>query len=250
MKMKWLCLLVVVMFGVMLVAGCSKEEAPPVKQTSAPSVAKPVIQEEQADESRADNGAVTFESAPQQSTVFEGGAPKITMIKLNPVPAFPGSILTAVVVSEDPDDDLVSYSYQWLRNDEPVDGDFEEFDTTGFTKGDLIAVEVTPSDGENNGDTRKSLPVLLHNRPPEITSFPTGMADGRLVYQVEVIDPEGDSLSFSLDGAPAGMEIDSESGLIDWQVPEDLSGKYQIKVLVSDGDAKSYQTFSLTFSQQ
>ncbi|MDF1580790.1 MAG: putative Ig domain-containing protein [Desulfuromonadales bacterium] len=246
--MNWKYFFSTLLVAALAATGCSKDEPQPA--TAIPSPAPAVAPAERDSSSGAERAAANNVAASQPSAPAANSAPRIVSVTLEPVPAYPGTTITAEIVSSDPDDDLVTYHVQWLRNNEPVDGDFEELDTTGFSKGDLIALVVTPTDGEQEGEPGKSLPLLLHNRPPEIASLPTGMVDGRFVYQVEATDPEGDPLTFSLEGAPQGMEIDPQSGLIDWQVPPTLSGNYAIKILVSDGDAKAYQTFGLTFSQQ
>src|SRR5690606_32459422 len=56
-------------------------------------------------------------------------------------------------------------------------------------------------------------------------------------------DPDGDSLTFSLVTAPAGMVI-SETGRLEW--PSAVGGAYTITVLVTDGRGGSAeQAFSL-----
>ena len=87
--------------------------------------------------------------------------------------------------------------------------------------------------------------LLVSNRPPEITSMPVGnIEDGVFVYNVKAIDPDGDELKFSLDGSPAGMTIDS-GGRVEWKVPTDAKGPFTIKVVVSDGDATTFQGFNI-----
>lgn len=55
-------------------------------------------------------------------------------------------------------------------------------------------------------------------------------------YQVKAIDPDNDTLTYSLENAPDGMSIDSDTGLIEW-IPfgNQIGWYYNIKVKVEDG---------------
>jgi hypothetical protein len=67
-------------------------------------------------------------------------------------------------------------------------------------------------------------------------------------YQVEAEDADGDILTFSLQGKPPkGMVIDSQTGVVEWQVviPE-KPATYVYEVVVEDPEgAKSIQTVTL-----
>ncbi|MEQ1667352.1 MAG: Ig-like domain-containing protein, partial [Sulfuriferula sp.] len=56
------------------------------------------------------------------------------------------------------------------------------------------------------------------NHPPTITSTPptTAMAGSPYTYVVKAIDPDGDTIAFSLSLAPAGMTINASTGVISW----------------------------------
>ena len=69
---------------------------------------------------------------------------------------------------------------------------------------------------------------------PIITSTPITLAtvNQTYTYNVTATDPDGNTLSFSLTISPAGMTINSTTGLIDW-TPTAL-GDYDVTVEVSD----------------
>ena len=49
--------------------------------------------------------------------------------------------------------------------------------------------------------------------------------DGKNIsYQIVATDPDGDTLSYSLLDPPAGMVIDSSTGIINWQIKEGDAG--------------------------
>jgi len=60
------------------------------------------------------------------------------------------------------------------------------------------------------------LPFL--NGAPVIISEPiiTATEDNQYSYQLEVKDPDGDSLTYLLILSPEGMSINSENGLLTW----------------------------------
>ena len=126
----------------------------------------------------------------------------------------------------------------------------EELDTQGFKKGDFITAIVTPFDGKEKGRSRRAIPLIVANRPPEITSFPPqDVKNGKYTYEVKAVDPDNDALKFSLEESPPDMTIDPVTGILRWDVnPErDLQSapSYSVRVVVSDGDAKAFQGFSL-----
>ena len=79
--------------------------------------------------------------------------------------------------------------------------------------------------------------IVVQNGQPEIISEPTYSAPiGELYsYDVEAVDPNGDILTYSLEYGPAGMTIDSASGLISWTPTEAQVGQQQYRVIVEDG---------------
>jgi serine protease len=74
--------------------------------------------------------------------------------------------------------------------------------------------------------------IARENRPPLVASMtivvPTGT---RVSQQVPAIDPDGDALTFTLTGAPAGVSI-SSTGLLQWDRVG--TGSYRSSVVVRD----------------
>ncbi|MCB0059733.1 MAG: putative Ig domain-containing protein, partial [Caldilineaceae bacterium] len=94
-------------------------------------------------------------------------------------------------------------------------------DTGGLATQQSFTITVTPPE----------------NRAPTITSLPpAGPQVGEpYSYDVEATDPDGDILTYSLPVAPAGMEIDPDTGLIQWTPAADQVGDNPITVRVGDG---------------
>jgi len=241
-------------------SGCTgdKKDVSPNKQGKSPIAAnvgtglKSVPQPESL-HTMAD---ITKEGAAEERKIKPNELPEVISIRLSPRLVYPGTIVKAEAEGRDPDGDLVSLHYEWKKNEETVfEGSMDELKTDGFKKGDFITVFVTPSDGKMKGKTRKSIPLIIANRPPEIKSTPsTEIVNGKYTYKVEASDPDGDVLTFSLEESPAGMAIDPAAGIIKWDIPavspdSKTPPSYNVKVLVSDGDAKAFQGFSLTLKR-
>ncbi|EMI22574.1 Na-Ca exchanger/integrin-beta4 domain protein, partial [Rhodopirellula maiorica SM1] len=118
------------------------------------------------------------------------------------------------------------------------------------------AVTVAASDGINSAITQSfSVTVAAPVRPnqaPEITSQPTGPASRHLAwsYQVKATDPEGDTLTYSLDtsavptAAMGDLAINSSTGLITWTPT--VAGSFVVKVYATDPmGANDGQQFTL-----
>jgi FtsP/CotA-like multicopper oxidase with cupredoxin domain len=86
--------------------------------------------------------------------------------------------------------------------------------------------------------------------PPIIDSTPLALTatQGQLyTYQVVAHDPDGGVLTYSLDAAPAGMTINSATGLVSWTPAAPQLGPYTVTVRVTDPTARFVtQTFTLT----
>lgn len=170
--------------------------------------------------------------------------PEILSVTLSPRLAYPGTRVKAEVEVEDRDGDPVILEYRWRRNDKLLTEVTDELDTTGFKKGDFITVTVTPYDGKERGNARRSPPLILTNRPPRITSIPPAeLIDGKYIYRVEAIDEDGDDLTFTLEKGPEGMVLDPSHGILRWDRPE--KGVFHVRLVVSDGDGAAFQEFTL-----
>ncbi len=174
--------------------------------------------------------------------------PVICEVLIEPKMAYANDSLRVNIKGDDIDGDSIDYTYRWEKNGVVLTEDRTEVLEKGrFKKGDLIAVTVTPHDGEGQGISKKSGPVTILNSPPIILSSPPTSIEGNdYIYQVKAYDPDNDSLSFALKSAPKGMEIDKETGLIRWIIQWKDRGTHSIEIEASDKEgAKSFQRFVL-----
>lgn len=185
------------------------------------------------------------------SIVIGNMPPVVKSVTLTPSQPRVGDVITVEATAEDPDGDDVNFRYQWYVNTDPSGEPTEsrQFNTSRLKKKDRVAVVVYPSDRDTAGEPFVSDPVTLLNRPPVITSLPNyDIADGIYSYQVVATDPDGDRLTYALKKGPAGMTIESSTGLVRWKVPDHVDEQQEvfIQVSVDDGDGGQHsQEFSI-----
>ncbi len=177
--------------------------------------------------------------------------PEVTRVALEPAEVRLGDRVHVKVEGSDADRDDIRYTFKWWRNNAPLsEGEESALDTTGFSRGDRIVVQVTPHDFAGPGKARFAEEITIGNSPPKITSTPPStVSHGRYEYAVTASDPEGDPLTYTLQTAPAGMTIDKVTGRIEWRVTTETKGTHRVKVAVED-DRKghAFQEFDLSLA--
>jgi hypothetical protein len=150
-----------------------------------------------------------------------------------------GSLYGYDVQASDPDGDALTYSLTTSpagMTIDPTTGAIQW--TPGHDQTGDHLVEVLVADGKGGSDTQSwTITVGEANRPPEISSSaPASGSEGSLYgYDVQASDPDGDALTYSLTTSPAGMTIDSATGLTQWTPDYDQAGEHPVEVLVEDG---------------
>ncbi len=170
------------------------------------------------------------------SVIVGNTPPVIRAVTLQPSSAKVGDRLVATVDGSDMDGEDVRYTYRWSHNNRLVaEGEQATLDTTGFLRGDVIAVSVTPHDRESHGREQLSELLALANSPPKFTSSAQGsLTQGQFSYVASALDSENDPVTFALESAPPGMTIDEKTGRIQWDAPVGSAGVYRVKVLAKD----------------
>ncbi|MBL8868680.1 MAG: putative Ig domain-containing protein [Planctomycetaceae bacterium] len=86
------------------------------------------------------------------------------------------------------------------------------------------------------------------NLAPSFTSVPKieGLVDKEYRYVVTAIDEDGDPLSFQLREAPAGMSINSQTGIVTWTPQASEAGSPRVTIEASDArGGRASQSFTL-----
>ncbi len=167
----------------------------------------------------------------KSGSVTIGDAPLvITRVRLMPEVFRPGdNLYVDVRAAGDSAENIV---YEWT-----VNGRFAgNSNSLGMPvkRGDNITVKVTPCGPQGCGQT-VVLKRRIENMPPMFSRKVSTTFDGTLyTAQLSATDPDGDPITYSLEGAPQGMRIDPSSGLIEWKVPPGVKGA-QITAIANDG---------------
>jgi len=142
--------------------------------------------------------------------------PVITSVVILPEKPKQENDLGAVVQGMDPDQDPVTYHYQWIKNDSEMIGENRNVLKSGtFRKKDLIRIKVTPSDGKVEGTPFLSAPVEILNSPPVIQEVkiepPAASVREDLKALVKGFDPDGDFIYFDYKWERNGVVLPEES---------------------------------------
>jgi len=112
-----------------------------------------------------------------------------------------GDVLTAVLgASRDADSDDVAFRYRWTV-DGSLAGSGSRLTSSEFDRGDVVRVQVTPTDGTDDGAPVTSAAVTVLNTAPQITSLSLSPTSPRTAESVTVTptatDADGDSVTYT-----------------------------------------------------
>ena len=177
--------------------------------------------------------------------------PAVEWVAIGPAPPTSTAELKAVASGKDLDNDPITFGYEWIVNGETVVGpEGPTLSNRFFRRGDEVQVAATAFDGTDWGQPNTSIEVTIQNSPPMIVSKPPAQLEEGSTYRYEIKaeDMDGDTLSYSLQGdPPKGMVIDSQTGVVEWQVvipAEPVTYEYKVVVVDPEG-SKSVQKITL-----
>ncbi len=187
--------------------------------------------------------------ASVQQTSANNHLPVITSAKFAYIHKDSESFMNIEVEGKADEGRPLSFVYEWSKNGEPAGND-KQLNST-LKRGDKISVRITPFDGKEYGRSIR-LDREISNMFPVIAEQKEIVFDQKLLqYQVKAYDPDGDSLKYALKSGPTGMSIDTNSGLLQWNVPTDFQGSVPVTVSVNDGHGgETLYTFSVTLSPE
>ena len=114
-----------------------------------------------------------------------------------------------------------------------------------FDQAGSHAISLSVTDGQLTATQNFVVDVANVNRKPKITSSSPISVQALLTYSysIEAEDPDTDSLSFSLEGEPEGMELTGNQ--VNWIPSIEDEGEHTFTVNVSDGVAEDTQSITL-----
>jgi hypothetical protein len=139
--------------------------------------------------------------------------PSIVSVEIAPVEATAATTLTAAVVGyQDIDGDGPIYSYLWTVDGASVGEDLATLETGLFIRGQVVQVQVTPSDGETEGEALLSESLTIGNAAPSAASIailpvhPVGASDALQCALLESsVDVDADPVSYQLSWLSDGV---------------------------------------------
>ncbi|MEC8023128.1 MAG: hypothetical protein VX223_04290, partial [Myxococcota bacterium] len=150
-----------------------------------------------------DGAAITGPVASAAVTVVNS-SPSVDSASLTPLE--PSSIDAVLCVPSgfvDVDGDPPAYTYRWFLDDQPVvDQTTDVLPSYVTTKGQSVACEVTPIDGEASGTPVSSNAIVINNSPPTIEAAVLTPEEGGLTTvftcsAVNALDPDNDAVTVS-----------------------------------------------------
>ncbi len=127
--------------------------------------------------------------------------------------------------------------------------------TTGAISGTLTyasagsyTVAVSVSDGTASADQTFTWTVTNVNREPDLTPIAsrTDAENATVSLPVLATDPDGDTVTYSAIGLPAGLTINTSTGLISGKPSYVSAGTHAVMVMASDGTLVCAKTFTWT----
>jgi len=180
----------------------------------------------------------TIEGAPFRSipVAVVNTAPIISDVTIDFDHQAQGRRLLAKANVVDPDNDPVSLTYRWRKNETVLkEGEENTLDLANFTAKDAIQVDVTASDGTPDGTATVTERFTLSNSAPTIVSSPSPSPNGdQYEYLVRATDADGDPITYELEVSPPGMTIETTTGRIHWGITSEAKGNYRVRVVAKD----------------
>jgi hypothetical protein len=150
------------------------------------------------------DGHVNGQTASAEVTL--ANTPPTASVTLSPISPKLSDVISASATGSDVDGDTVTLTYAWKRNNILVSGQTSSTYSGGQAKGDIITVEVTPSDGTDSGAVATAS-VTIGNTAPVATASTASVAHRSTTginIPLNATDADNDGLTFSLVGANGG----------------------------------------------
>ncbi|MCB0337038.1 MAG: S8 family serine peptidase, partial [Bdellovibrionales bacterium] len=150
-----------------------------------------------------------------------------------------GSLLEFTVTASDPNDDELNFSASGLPSGAAFDVDTQEFSWTPVEE-DIGEHQVTfkVSDGVFSDEETITIEVRPANRPPEFDDIVNKDAcvGVELVFSVHAEDPNGDTVTYSVNPQPGDSTFDSATGEFKWTPKLEDIGDHLLFYTASDGE--------------
>ena len=160
-----------------------------------------------------------------------------------------GSLLTFTVAATDADGDTLTYSASGLPGGANFDAGTRTFSwTPGYDQAGPYSVTVTVTDGTTPVSETIAITIGNTNRAPVLAPIgaKSGAEGSLLTFTVAATDADGDALTYSASGLPAGANFDAGTRTFSWTPGYDQAGPYSVTVTVTDGTTPVSETIAIT----
>ena len=145
-----------------------------------------------------------------------------------------GALVSVQVVAADVDGDVLSYAASGLPNGVSIDTSSGLISgTISFTAAGSHTVTVTVSDATSTATTGFTWAVTNTNQAPVFAQDLADRSDAEgavITLTAAATDPDGDGLSYAASGLPAGVSIDTSTGLISGTISFTAAGSHAVTV--------------------
>lgn len=198
------------------------------------------------------NGGVAIDSFNITVAALPNVIPVFTSTPL--LSAVESTLYTYAATATDADGDVLAYSLSLAPSGMLIDAASGVVSwTPNASQVGSHSVTIVVNDGQSGSETQTyTLTVSANtNQVPEIVSVPTSSATVGQPYQYDVVatDADGDSISYSLETAPAGMLISAGTGQISWTPVQAQAGSHTVTVRASDSSSFVTQTFLVSVTE-
>jgi uncharacterized repeat protein (TIGR01451 family) len=159
------------------------------------------------------------------------------------------TLLSFIISATDPDGDTVTYSANDLPAGADIDATTGEFTwTTEFGDAGSYDVEfIASANGLDDSETIK-ITVGGIDRAPELDQVGNKMVneDALLNFTISATDLDGDTVTYSANGLPAGATLDDVTGEFSWTPGFDDAGSYNVEFIASANSLDDSETVTIT----
>ncbi len=165
--------------------------------------------------------------------------------------------LSFTISATDPDGEVISYSADDLPDGAQFNSAQRRFSwKPNYNQSGFYVVKFIAKDPGNLADSEVVQITVNHvNRPPGLNSIGVPGRGGvalkgvratrTLTFTVNGSDPDGDALTFSASGLPAGASFDPQTRTFSWTPTARQGGVYNVVFRVSDGIRTDSQTINI-----
>ena len=158
-----------------------------------------------------------------------------------------GTTLLLLISATDPEKDALTYSATGLPAGATFAADTHRLTWTPTAVG-TYKVTFTVSDGKANASETITITVAPENRAPTLETIAdkTITIGQSLSFVIRASDANGDTLSYSATGLPAGATFAANSRTFSWTPKATQTGFFKVKFIVSDGELLASKIVGIT----